>query len=371
MGKLSPGALMRIGLIIYGSLDILTGGYLYDRYLVEHLEQQGDEVVVISLPWRNYVRHLTDNFSPALFRHLRDAQLDVLIEDELNHPSLVLLNRRLKRVVDYPIVSLVHLLRCGDSYPTWQRRLYGWLERSYFNSVDGVISHSHHLEQLIEQLVGRQLPSVVAYAGKDHLKQTPTLAQLKQRLALSRPLQIISVGNLTPRKGLHTLLAALSQLPSSDKSAWRLTVIGSLEMEPAYVAQIRSQIIQEGLADNVTLLGRVPNVEIAEHLGRHDLFAMPSRYEGNPIVYIEALGVGLPVIGTTESAAHEIMTHGKDGFLVPPEQPMLLAEHLHTLLADRQQLAQMSLAAHQQYQSLPTWAESMSKIRDFLLGITS
>ena len=44
---------MRIGLVIYGSLDTLSGGYLYDRMLDEHLRRQGDEVEIISLPWRN------------------------------------------------------------------------------------------------------------------------------------------------------------------------------------------------------------------------------------------------------------------------------------------------------------------------------
>ena len=54
---------MRVGLIIYGSLEILSGGYLYDRKLVEALEAHGDEVEIIGLPWRNYARHLADNFS--------------------------------------------------------------------------------------------------------------------------------------------------------------------------------------------------------------------------------------------------------------------------------------------------------------------
>ncbi len=354
---------MRIGLIIYGTLDILTGGYLYDRMVVEELERQGDEVVLISLPWRNYGRHLTDNFSPTLFQRLYDAQLDVLIQDELNHPSLVLLNRRLKRVVNYPIVSLVHLLRCGDSYPLWQRRLYGWIERVYFNSVDGIICHSHHLHHQIAELVKGNFLSVVAYAGKDHLNATMSLAKIEARLRQFEPLRIIFVGNLIPRKGLHTLLAALTQLP---KSAWELTVIGSLEIEPNYVADIHSQIAQAGLTSNIKILGRIPNPEIAPYLARSDLFAMPSNYEGSPIVYIEAMGYGLPVIATTESAAHEIITDGKNGFLVPPEQPDLLAEHIRTLSQNRQQLLQMSLAAYERYQTHPTWAESAAHIRAFL-----
>src|SRR5574339_1182768 len=101
---------MHIGLIIYGSLDTLSGGYLYDRRLVEFLRSQGDTVEIISLPWRNYLAHLTDN----LYFKLPD-NLDILIEDELNHPSLILANRRKH---PYPVISLVHHLRCSEFRPT-------------------------------------------------------------------------------------------------------------------------------------------------------------------------------------------------------------------------------------------------------------
>ena len=69
---------MKIGLIIYGSIDTMSGGYLYDRKLVGSLKKRGDQVEIISLPWRNYVAHLTDNFSFHLPRGL-----DLIIEDEL------------------------------------------------------------------------------------------------------------------------------------------------------------------------------------------------------------------------------------------------------------------------------------------------
>jgi len=52
---------MKLGFTIYGSLETLSGGYLYDRKLVEYLRSQGDAVEIISLPWRNYTAHLTDN----------------------------------------------------------------------------------------------------------------------------------------------------------------------------------------------------------------------------------------------------------------------------------------------------------------------
>ena len=80
---------MRIGLVIYGTLETQSGGYLYDRRLVAHLRAAGDEVEILSLPWRNYAAHLGDSFSRAWAERLRAARVDELLEDELNHPSLL------------------------------------------------------------------------------------------------------------------------------------------------------------------------------------------------------------------------------------------------------------------------------------------
>ena len=60
---------MRLGLVIYGDLETMTGGFLYDRKLVHHLQNKGDEVDVVSLPWRRYGRSLLDNGSGDLLEH--------------------------------------------------------------------------------------------------------------------------------------------------------------------------------------------------------------------------------------------------------------------------------------------------------------
>ena len=141
---------MRVGLLIYGSLDILTGGFLYDRLLVDYLRREGDEVEVISLPWRTYGRHLSDNVSAAFFRRLCRASCDVLIQDELNHPSVWWLNRRLKPRVSYPLVSIVHLLRSSEARPAWQNRFYRWVEQRYLQTLDGLIFNSKTTGRQVE-----------------------------------------------------------------------------------------------------------------------------------------------------------------------------------------------------------------------------
>ena len=354
---------MRIGLIIYGSLDTLTGGYLYDRMLVEHLRQQGDEVEVISLPWRTYAHHLTDNISGNVWRRLSRAHFDVLLQDELNHPSLVWINRRLRRVCRYPIVAIVHLLRCSEPRSPWQNRLYRSVERQYLQGVHGYIYNSQTTRAVVEGVVGADHPCVIAYPGRDHLWATITVGQIVERARHAGPLQILFVGNLSPLKGLHTLLQAVTQLPPDT---WQLTVVGSLTLAPPYVNSIRQQIAQAGLEGHVALLGTIPNGEVAAHLARCHVLVVPSFYEAFGIVYLEAMSWGLPVIASTAGAAHELITPDHTGFLIAPGDADTLARHLHTWDGDREMLLHMGLAARQRAMAHPTWAESVGRIRGLI-----
>jgi glycosyltransferase involved in cell wall biosynthesis len=354
---------VHIGLIIYGSLDTLTGGYLYDRQLVAQLRRQGDGVDIISLPWRTYGRHLVDNLSRDLFRRLRRAPFDALLQDELNHPSLCWLNQRLRRHVRYPIVSIVHLLRCSEPRPPWQNWLYRWVERRYLMGLDGLIFNSQTTQAAVEQLLGSGAPGVVAYPGGDHLPPTLTPQQIEARAQQPGPLRLLFVGNLTPVKGLHTLLSALSLVP---QDLWCLTVVGSLTMDPGYVDGVRRQIAKAGCQDRVRFLGVRPNAEVGTHLTQHQVLAVPSLYEAFGIAYLEAMGFGLPVIGSTAGAAGELITHAEHGFLVDPGDVATLAHHIRTLQHDRERLKRMSLAAHRRAREHPTWAACAGRVRGLL-----
>ena len=123
-----------------------------------------------------------------------------------------------------------------------------------------------------------------AYPGRDHLPPTLTPQQIEARTQQSGPLRLLFVGNLTPVKGLHTLLQALGYVPSD---LWCLTV-GSLTMDLDYVHSIRQQIDASGWHDRVRLLGACPNAEVATHLMQHQVLAVPSLYEAFGIAYLEA-----------------------------------------------------------------------------------
>ena len=356
---------MRLGLLLYGGLNLVSGGFLYDRRLVRHFVSRGDEVEVISIPWRPYGRGLWDNLSPDLGERLRRAHFEVLLQDELAHPSLFLLNRWLRRRVSYPLVAIVHHLRSCEARAPWQNRLYRRVEGWYLASVDGFICNSQSTRAEVESLVGAGRPVVVAPPGGDRLPGKFSAAQIAAKALAPGPLKIIAVANLIPRKGIHTLITALASLPHHH---WQLTVAGSPDLDSRYAASLRRQVEQEKVSPRITWLGSVSDQELAVLLPQHHLLAVPSFYEGFGIVYLEAMRFGLPVIAGAAGGVREIVRHGVDGFLTPPGDPVVLSRRLASLMQDRDLLRRLSLAALARAASHPTWEASAAQVREFLCG---
>jgi glycosyltransferase involved in cell wall biosynthesis len=362
---------MRIGLVIYGGLETLSGGYLYDRKLVEGLRRDGHTVEIVSLPWRSYLGCLADNLSQALLERLRRLEVDILLQDELNHPSLFWVNRRLRQTgARYPILTIVHHLRCSEARPHWQNRFYRLVERRYLETVQGFIFNSQTTRQAVRHLIAdlHGKPQVVACPAGDRFVSDVSEAEIRQRAREPGPLRAVFIGNLIARKGLHTLLEALPLLP---QGACQLTVVGSPEADRSYAARIRRQIAAGGLGGRVQLCGSLDEKALTALLRSQHVLAVPSSYEGYGIVYLEGMSFGLPAIATTAGAAREIITHGQDGFLIPPAQAAALAEALGALADDRARLVEMGLAARRRFLAQPTWEQTAGQIRDFLLAVAT
>ena len=345
---------MKLGLVIYGSLETLSGGYLYNRKLVEYLHAQGDTVEIISLPWRNYIAHLADNL-----RFKLPLNLDILVQDELNHPSLLVANRERH---PYPIISLVHHLRCSELRPKWQNAFYRTVEQNYLQSVDGFIFNSTTTERAVKRLLKTRKPSILAYPPTDQFGDPLSEMEIIER-AKSTEFRILFLGNVIYRKGLHTLLEAIRIQPST----LRVDVVGSLTSEPRYARQVQEFVEKNRLSSYVTFHASLDQEALTKKLRQAHVLVVPSSYEGFGIVYLEGMCFGLPAIGTTAGAASEIITDNVDGFLIEPENADQLQDRLRVLKEQRDILIRMSLAARERYLRQPKWEETARRIREFLL----
>jgi glycosyltransferase involved in cell wall biosynthesis len=172
---------------------------------------------------------------------------------------------------------------------------------------------------------------------------------------------ILCVGNWTPAKGIHTLVAAAARLPDVS-----LDLVGDAP-DAVYAARVRRAIAGHGLTTRVRVYGSLGRAALTRRYAAASIFALPSTREGYPIVYAEALSHGLPVVGCDIPAVREVV----DGaaILVAPGRVAPLAAALQRLVTDerlRRDLARRSLLRARR---LPTWAESETRfVRVVLSG---
>ncbi len=137
----------------------------------------------------------------------------------------------------------------------------------------------------------------------------------------------ITVGRLAEAKDHATLFKAASILKTKRKSFY-IIVVGEGELMNSL--QQRKQEL--GLDEHVALVGT--RLDIPRLLQGADFFVLSSMREGLPMVVLEAMSAGLPLIATEVGGIGEVVTHGKDGLLVPAEDPEQLADAMEKLIDD-------------------------------------
>ncbi|HXO22755.1 MAG TPA: glycosyltransferase family 4 protein, partial [Thermoanaerobaculia bacterium] len=139
---------------------------------------------------------------------------------------------------------------------------------------------------------------------------------------------LLFVGRLRIRKGVEVLLAALHRL-APEHPDLRLLVAGDGEHRRA----LERKTAELGLQSAVTFLGRTSGARVQELLAEARALVVPSIYEGMPLVVLEAMAAGVPVVASAVSGIPEVVEDGITGWLVPPEDPAALAAALATVLA--------------------------------------
>ena len=296
---------------------------------------------------------------------VRGWQGDLLLQDELAHPSLFILNRTLGRTRAAPVVSIVHHLRASE-HPSGIRLAARCVERAYLRTVDAFLFNGEVTTQSVRLLRGGAVFGMVAPPGGDRLGRGVTDAESDARAAAGAPLRVLFVGNLIPRKGLLTLLRALAMRTRDD---WRLTIVGSRAVDPAHVQQVDRFVIERGLGERVCMKDHVNDDGLASELRAAHVLAVPSAYEGFGIVYLEAMGFGVVPIGSTEGGASEVIEDGRSGFLVRPGDATALAAVIERLCADRELLRSRARAALQRFGQFPGWEARMKAVRDWLVAL--
>jgi glycosyltransferase involved in cell wall biosynthesis len=202
-------------------------------------------------------------------------------------------------------------------------------------NANHIIAISNYNRLKVESVIpSSRRPISVIHCGVDL-----SLIKPPQRLEITqldrKPIRILSIGSLVPKKGFSYLIEACHVLKIKGIN-FTCTIIGGGPAERT----IRDQIKKYNLSQHVRLMGIKPHNEIVSYYYEHDLFVLASvespsgDKDGIPVVLMEAGAAGLPLISTEISGIPELVRHGETGLLVAPADVVSLANAIIDLAAN-------------------------------------
>lgn len=338
--------MQRLVFAIPGDLTTATGGYIYDRHIVEGLRVSGWDVQVLGLgdgfPYPDVPTQ------QKACESLLALEAGVpLVVDGLAFGVLPEVASRLQQ--RHPLIALVHHPLAFETGLSAEQSAHfkDTERRALAHATLVVVTSPATLQDVVDHFAVPRQAITSILPGTDRV--STVLRPIRQG-----PLQLLSVGSVVKRKGFDVLLAALAEL--TDLS-WYLTIAGDLTRDDQAVAQLPLDLCRFDLLERVRVLGAVDSAHLQQLYAQADVFVLASRFEGYGMAYAEALAQGLPVIGTTAGAIPDTVP-ATAGLLAEPGDVDSLRHALRQIIQDqglRQRLARGALLAAAQQ---PSWADS-------------
>jgi len=143
------------------------------------------------------------------------------------------------------------------------------------------------------------------------------------------PPVIVSLARIEPNKGLDVLATALGMISDQLPDGWRWLHIG----DGAARRQVEEAITRAEVGAHATLLGRLSDEELHRTLATATLFVHPTRYEGSPLVLLEAMAHRLPIVASAVGGIPDKVVPDETGWLVPPGDPAALGGAIRSALS--------------------------------------
>lgn len=215
--------------------------------------------------------------------------------------------------------------------------------KQYADKADTVVCVSSLLKKRLMEC-GVSAPAVTILNGS-HLEHVTSLAE-------KEPISLIQVGYLIARKKADVTIRAFAALRACHPEA-SLRIVGSgSELE-----RFQTLCRELNVTNSVYFLGFLPNTEALAEIAKSRFFVMPSVREGFGIVYLEAMASGCITIGTEGEGIADLIVSGKNGFLVPPDNPETIVNTIEWCLTHPEEASVIAERGRMDALNL-TWAEN-------------
>ncbi len=338
---------------------ILDRWYTKDDPAVEHLD--GVEIVRLRAPQipspksPAFIRFILAEFNAAIFglaasKYLRNNSLEIdVLHLHLTSIGLIIsiLNRKLRSKMFYTC----HL---GEWGLVGQRlslfeRIHLFLDPYLMRRVSRVIALNETAKQsFVSRGKVKAENVVVVHNGvdTDFFKPSNDARQAAEKYGLEGKHVVLFVGRLARIKGVeHLLKAADTVVNQFGYRNMLFMLIGSPSFDaterPMTMDEILNYIAQRQLEKNIILTGSLPLEEVRVMYVASDIFVLPSLAEGDPLVTLEAMASGKPVIGTRVGGIPHHIRDGWNGFLIHPANERQLADKIRCLIDNPEERKKM------------------------------
>lgn len=347
---------LKAAFAVPGDLATRTGGYIYDRRVMELLPARGVEVRHLQLPASFPSPSPADlERTDALLQSVPASE--VIVADGLAWgaiPPEICAHARAR-----VIAICHHPLGLEEGLPADRSR---WLianERAALAVAAHVVVPSRTTaETLVRDFAVPQAKIKVAEPGTERAARS---------VCKGHPPVLFAAGSLIPRKGYDILIEALAGLP---EVAWKLVIAGSPERDPHHAASLVSLVKAKGLSERISFAGEIDDTALQEAYASADVFVSSSRYEGYGMVLTEAIARGLPVVTTTGGAAGDTVPDSA-GLKVPPGDTGALREALRLVLEDSRLRRRLSDGAWMESSNLPTWEQAADAMANVIRTVAA
>lgn len=280
--------------------------------------------------WNSYVvpNKVMRVFGLRAMLKCREWQLQRLVKRVINEhgkPDIVYshylqnscISVTIKRKYNIPLVAIEHLSDLNRDEISSD--LY-YMGNKTYNNVDALLSVSNALKWRLKQYFNVDSIVVPNIVGDEFVYK---------KKSSSPVMSFVSVGSLIHRKGFDLLIKAFANADIPLKK-WRLIIIGTGKER----FNLKKDTKKCRLNENVLLVGQKSKSEIARIFQQSDIFVLASRAETFGVVYIEAMMMGLPVIGTKCGGPEEFVS-SKNGIIVPTDDVSALTQAIEFLYYNR------------------------------------
>jgi glycosyltransferase involved in cell wall biosynthesis len=185
-----------------------------------------------------------------------------------------------------------------------------------------------------------------------------------------KPIEVLTVCRLVEKKGVDTLLRGLHDFSARSRGAFHLTIAGDGEES----GKLKALADELKIRASCEFLGAVSNDRVRELLSNADYFALPCREDsrgdrdGIPVVLMEAMACGVPVISGDLPAIRELITHGESGMLVDGTRPEDVPKALMQLEDDEQLRARVASGARARVEKEFSLEENVTRLEKLFVG---